>query len=230
MVSLTCAPVRRTSLRMFGRLVEVWVTTLWPGAGDDAAPTARWLSDGERARCSMISGRDQRAQFTVGRALVRHILGHRFGMPPRQVPLTEDIKGRPCLRGHSGYDFNLSHSGTRVALVVARGMRVGVDIERLVERDSAVAISQRYFDDRERSLLERISDRAYLDHWYQIWTTREAHAKARGSGIRGLCDPLNGYRSDWLRRSMQIGERYVGSVVALHPQRHPLTKELNHDY
>ncbi|MFD0885012.1 hypothetical protein ACFQ08_10680, partial [Streptosporangium algeriense] len=76
-------PVRHTVLHMFSRPVEVWVTTLWPGTAEGTAPEIRWLSDEERARRARISGHEQRAQFTVGRALARRVLGERLGLPPR---------------------------------------------------------------------------------------------------------------------------------------------------
>ncbi|MFD0885749.1 4'-phosphopantetheinyl transferase family protein, partial [Streptosporangium algeriense] len=142
-----------------------------------------------------------------------------LGLPPRRVPLTEDARGRPALRGdRPRYDFNLSHSGNRLALSVARGLRVGIDVERVTERDGVAVIARRYFGDRERQRLDRSSDRSYLERWYRIWTTREAHAKARGTGVSGIAAPLDGHGSLWCRRSVRVGDHYVASVVALTPK------------
>ncbi|MGW7579341.1 4'-phosphopantetheinyl transferase family protein [Streptomyces sp. NPDC054765] len=206
---------------MFGRPVEVWLTRVPTRAAEPSTAETSLLTPGERARRAAMSFPDRRAEYTVGRALVRRMLGARLGLPPHRVPLGEDVDGRPFLigerNGRPRYDFNLSHSGTWLALAVSSGLRVGVDIEQVVARGSDRTLARRYFTESERALLSRGSPRRYPERWYRIWTTREAHAKARGVGIRGLADPMDGHGIRWQRRSLPVSRGYAGSVVALAP-------------
>jgi 4'-phosphopantetheinyl transferase len=212
--------------RLFGRPVETWVARIGPG-DDLPRPVLALLSAEERQQlASMVSPVIQR-QYAAGRALTRLALSVRLSMPARRVPLSADEHGRPYLRpgqggwyagtGRSGIDFNLSHSGNVVGLAVCGGLRIGLDIERAERRPSAPALARRFFSPSECEMLERCEDGHYSRRWYRIWTTREAHAKARGIGVRAI-GAVPGARGDgWDSRNVALAEGYIGTVVALRP-------------
>lgn len=227
--------------RVFGRRVEVWVVGVRLGGDPSPLFASRELPPGERDRASVIGDDRYRAQHCAGRLLIRRVLGARLGLPPGRVPLTEDSAGRPRLADRApgadpaaDFDFNLSHAGPYLALVLSRGLRVGIDIEHMSRRDAAPAIAHRYFDEHEHRLLERSADLRYLHRWYRVWTTREAHAKALGRGIRDIGHPLHGHGTRWQRKPVRVVGGYAGSVVALRPaatEVSPTTskKEVRHD-
>lgn len=233
---MSCAGPRplRSQHRLFGRPVETWVARIGP----DEGPTPRvlaLLSPEERQHMAgMVSPTIQR-EYAAGRALTRLALSARLSMPARRVPVSIDDNGRPYLRdrhggasGRTGIDFNLSHSGDVVALAVCSGLRIGLDIEREEPRPSAPALARRFFSPSECELLERSEGRCYSRRWHRIWTTREAHAKARGIGVRAMAAVPGARGSSWDSRNVVLADGYVATIVALRPRdrRHGTTRAL----
>ncbi|WP_158713922.1 4'-phosphopantetheinyl transferase family protein [Streptomyces seoulensis] len=118
-------------------------------------------------------------------------------------------------QAYEGIDFNLSHSGNQVAVAVARGLRVGIDIERVIERDNTHDLASRVFSAAERELLMCTSTAGYLARWYQIWTTREAYVKAQGTGLSGIAAELPDPGTSWLAHAVRgVAQGYAATVVA----------------
>lgn len=218
--------LHRSQHRLFGRPVETWVARIGPGEGPTNRVMALLSTEERQHLAGMVSPVIQR-QYAAGRALTRLALSTRLSIPARQVPVSVDTNGRPYLHaghggrsgsaGRVGIDFNLSHSGDVVALAVSGGLRIGLDIERAEGRPTAPALARRFFSPSECELLERCEGRHYSRRWYRIWTTREAHAKARGIGVRAI-GAVPGARGDsWDSRNVPLADGYIGTVVALRP-------------
>jgi 4'-phosphopantetheinyl transferase len=98
--------------------------------------------------------------------------------------------------------FNLSHSRSRVAVALALGAEVGVDVEALdrAERfDSGIADA--YFAPDEAAALRAIDDEALRrEQFLRLWTLKEAWIKATG---RGLSQPLDAFSIDPDRLSIR---------------------------
>lgn len=119
--------------------------------------------------------------------LIRLMLGAYLGCPGRDVRIQRGPSGKPALADCGGADlkFNLSHAPGWLALAVATGTDVGIDIER---EDRALrwrALSQRYFTPAEAEWLGAMDEpygrRQFLVHW----TAREALIKSVGKSIAG---------------------------------------------
>ena len=225
---MICTPptLLRSRHLLLGRPVETWVVRIGPGRGSAHSVVALLSAEERQRMSSMVSPVIQR-QYAAGRALTRLALGARLSMPARRVPVSVDDNGRPCLlarhggdrgdTGPAGIDFNLSHSGDLVALAVGSGLQIGLDIEREERRPNAPALARRFFSPSECELLERSDERSYSRRWHRIWTTREAHAKARGIGVRAMA-AAHGVRGEgWDSRNVPLADGYVGTVVALRP-------------
>jgi 4'-phosphopantetheinyl transferase len=223
------APPRHKTHRAFGYHLETWIKQIHLTKKQDP-PQERWLLPPEEQRQMMaIPFYEDRIRYAAGRTLVRHVLGRKLGIPPRLVPIVADAQGRPHLAytrpvgcrlssDPEGYDFNLSHAGDYLALVVATGLQVGIDIERLSWHNASIELAKRYFTNREYEILVRTGPDEYLQRWYRIWTTREAYAKALGVGVLHIGMSLAGYGIEWTCLSVPTINGYVCSVVALSPK------------
>ncbi|WP_078894685.1 4'-phosphopantetheinyl transferase family protein [Streptomyces sp. NRRL S-1022] len=216
---------RADSFTAFGRRVDIWVAEIGAPPGAGRLRSGELLSRADAERAARIAAPGGRARFTGGRALARWVLAVRLGCLPAEVPIVTGPGGRPELAGggrspahgqaSERIDFNVSHSGNQVAVVLARGLRVGIDIERVVERDSAADVADRVFSVAERELLRRTPRAAYPARWYRIWTTREAYVKARGTGLSGITADLPALGTSWLAHGVRgVPRDYAATAVA----------------
>lgn len=121
-----------------------------------------------------------RARFRLGRLARRVLLAHYTGTPPAALTFAETPYGKPYLPG-ADLAFNVAHAGDLVAVALARGTQLGVDVEPLraiPDRDEMAAL---VFTPAERARLALADapDRAFLDHW----TAKEALIKGIGLGL-----------------------------------------------
>ncbi|MCX4763963.1 4'-phosphopantetheinyl transferase superfamily protein [Streptomyces sp. NBC_01275] len=211
------------SFMAFGRQVDVWVADIGtePGANRLAAGDLTADSDAELA--ASIAHPAGRRRFSAGRALARWALAGRLRCRPHEVPIGIGPNGRPMLTlpepggsrgGRGAVDFNLSHSGDRVAVVVSQGLRVGIDVERTADRENAASLARRIFSEAELALLAETRPSRYLEQWYRIWTTREAYVKANGTGLSAISSDLPVCGRSWLRHDVRIAGDYTATAVA----------------
>jgi hypothetical protein len=123
-------------------VIQVHLVPVLPGAADDPVLLAR-LGAGEREAISSLGFAADRDRAVTARAAARFELGRRLGLQPRRVPLLslQLTGGRPVVRG-TDIEISWSHSGGLVALSLASGRPVGVDIERLPARTPFRALAR----------------------------------------------------------------------------------------
>jgi 4'-phosphopantetheinyl transferase len=165
--------------------VQVWKTTV---PSDDAALAGltSMLSPDECGRAERFRDRKPRREFVFGRILLRQILGAYLAVEPATLVFGYQPQGKPVLL-HSalgtGLNFNLSHSGQRVAIALARGREVGVDIESIRKLDDWPRMAARIFSPRELCELHALPESQQLEAFYNGWTRKEAYLKATGEGL-----------------------------------------------
>jgi 4'-phosphopantetheinyl transferase len=143
------------------------------------------LSPDERTRAArMALGRDRRA-FITTRAALRVLLAEETGVAPERLSLRVAPDGRPAMSDPHApeLDFSVSHTTGLSLIALARGMRVGADVELRRAISDPLAIAGQMFDrhavDGLRSLPLRERERALL----RLWTGAEAVAKLTGLGV-----------------------------------------------
>ena len=185
---------------------EVWVLDTGPARGTGLAGLAQRLPPGERATAARHRHEGVRRRYVAGRALLRTLLGARLAQAPAAISLTAQPHGKPRLSGAGrGVGFNLSHSGDLVAVAVSDGAAVGVDVERIAQRDVA-RLAGRWFTPSEAAAVRAQRGMAALVLFHRIWTAKEAWLKARGVGLR--------------RRPGSFEVRIQGANVALRDPQH----------
>ena len=93
-------------------------------------------------------------------------------------------------------EFNLSHSGDLALIAIARGRRVGVDVEQLRPVIGLDDVAPRVCSAAELAMLASVAEPARTHAFLGLWTRKEALAKATGEGIQGLMRGAGGARAD----------------------------------
>lgn len=165
----------------------------------DAALAARLGTD-EAARAAKFHHAADRRAYAGAHALLRTLLSQALPgeVAPRGWRFDQGPRGKPHLapgQGARDVRFNLSHCRGLVAIAIAEGIDVGVDVEALDRHDfDEEAIAASHFCAAERERIARIADAARRKHEFlAVWTAKEALIKALGDG---LSMPLDGFCAD----------------------------------
>ena len=173
--------------------------TLWLCPNDGLNPdfirdlADSWLDEREQKTAGKFLFERDRRQYLVAHTLVRRALSMEAGLPEGELIIWRSARGRPFLRptpdalprGGAQLDFNLSHAGGYNLLGIVRRERIGVDVERLDDRDEqAITTIVRTFAPQERDWVDQLPPGRERDRRaLRVWTLKEAYSKARGLGL-----------------------------------------------
>jgi 4'-phosphopantetheinyl transferase len=213
--------------------VHVWlISALEPPVSPDQLSAT--LSPAEARRAERLVRTEDRERFVIGRGLLRRLLASCMSMEPRHVELADGPHGKPCMAPGSGRDelqFNVAHSGAWIAIALAAGRAVGVDIEQIRVLADAEALAARFFSASEAAALNRQPAALRLEAFFACWTRKEAILKAVGAGLtfpldrfEVTVDPtepprvvsVGGFRdaaSGWTLANLSPGAGYIGAVA-----------------
>ena len=166
--------------------VQVWMAST-PSDQTDFAEFACLLSQDERVRSERFRVREPCFQFVFGRALLRQLLGTCLNIEPVKLAIGYQPRGKPFLPQpllNGDLRFNLSHSGRILAIALARGREVGVDLESIHHLDDWPVLSERIFSPRELCELRALPKPQQRKAFFNGWTRKEAYLKATGEGLR----------------------------------------------
>ena len=164
------------------------------------------LSSPERLRLAQITNSGQAKLFLLGRYLLRQLLAPKLGLTPAQLPISINNKGKPSLLMPdslaNNWYFNISHTGSLLALAIGNQAPLGVDLEaRHLSGPQIQRLARRYFSEQEQAWLALHPEPA---HFLRLWTIKEAVLKAHGSGI---ANNLSAVRWQPYQSHAQFGEQ-----------------------
>jgi 4'-phosphopantetheinyl transferase len=195
------------------------------------------LSAGERLKGKRLHFERDRDAFCICRGYLRTLLGRYGGLAPERVRLTRGTYGKPALdpRIHpKDIEFNVSHSGRWALIALAKGRRLGVDIQKIdaaVDRD---LIAQRFFSTQENESIRAFPEEMRTAAFYACWTRKEAAVKALGGSITRLSDeiivstaprgplqilqmPSSGPDDGWHLQDLPVGDGYAAALCYERP-------------
>jgi 4'-phosphopantetheinyl transferase len=141
------------------------------------------LPEAEAARIARYLKADDRDLRRAAHGLARHCLGGLLGRAPAEIHFERDVKGRPFLAMPSDLDFNLSHSGAHVAFAVARGGRIGVDVEAAGTDYDWDFVALGILHPSEQQACAALSASERRQAIRTLWSVKEACLKATGEGL-----------------------------------------------
>ena len=199
------------------------------------AQIAAWagvLSEGERTRAARFAMPALRDRYVIGRTALRTVLADALGTTPADVAIVRGERGRPRLADDVGIDFNLSHTQDVALVGLARGGRIGVDVERGDRRINVAGIARKFLTGAERAAIASIDEDAARRVVLTLWTCKEAMSKATGDALsapfaridvdlsegRTLRGGPGRYRpGDWALHAARVPAGHVATVARWRP-------------
>ncbi|WP_051678825.1 4'-phosphopantetheinyl transferase superfamily protein [Xanthobacter sp. 91] len=143
------------------------------------------LPPDEDARIARHVKADDRAARRAAWSLARTLLGAALGRAPAEVTVARGTNGRPELVAPSDIDFNLTHSGSWVAVGLARGGTIGVDVEKARGLDLWTRLAPDFMHDADRTRWSALPEADRAPSALRQWCGKEAVLKATGEGLAG---------------------------------------------
>jgi 4'-phosphopantetheinyl transferase len=153
---------------------------------------------------------------------------------PESVELVYGPRGKPALAqhlAHSGWRFNVSHSGELAVYAFARRREIGIDLEAVRTLRDSDSIAARFFSRQENSAYGALPPRDKDVGFFNCWTRKEAFIKAVGDGLYHPLDRFDvslapgeparilrvegtpGVKCGWRMESFLPAAGFVGAVV-----------------
>lgn len=158
----------------------------WASAGADAPSLLALLDGRERRRREDFVLRADRALFSVSHALARVVAAHHAGIAPSALRYAGALGGsaKPRFDGPCrSLEFSISHSGSHAVLAISRGVRLGVDLERIGREGPDPAMIASVLSVAERAALAATPAPSRPWAFSRYWTRKEALLKATGDGL-----------------------------------------------
>ena len=142
------------------------------------------LSQSEKDAARRFRKPEDGQTYILAHGLLRHILGRYLGEDPGTLDFSSGEFGKPFLQPND-LAFNLTHSGNRVAIAVARSS-VGIDLEQIKIQSVDSCLISTCLTASERHWLEQQTDDPHRG-FFRLWTLKEAVLKADGRGLANGC-------------------------------------------
>lgn len=215
--------------------VSLWWTGL--EASDEAyAHLSSWLAPGEHARAARFGRESLRRRYIAGRASLRWALARALGTTPEAVPIVRGPRGRPRLDRETDLDFNISHTEGVALIGIARGVRIGVDVEHADRDVHADGLARKFLTLEEQATLAPLDAPARRARFLRYWTCKEAMSKATGDGLSApfrelelvIADTVELVRGPapyeparWRLHAVAVPAAYIATVALRSDDRQP---------
>jgi len=207
------------------REVHIWRASV--GSELHAPPMAlSLLTAPECERLERCRSPIARAQFVIGRVMIRRVLAQYLGVEPEQVRIGLSEHGRPFVQDAPTIDFNLTHSSRSVLLAVGFCVRVGLDIEGMSAGKSRDNILPFLATAAERAYLESLPHDLFGPLLLKLWTRKEALLKLLGAGLtrdlrvieadstlRAPCGEITAHGITAFYRDLGIPQQFTGTLM-----------------
>ena len=145
-----------------------------------------YLTESEMTFSKRYASADSKEAYLKGRSGLRAFASLYASIPPRDVKIEITKSGKPFFENIAGLHFNISHSGSEVAIAFSTNP-VGFDMEVLDRERGCLAIAERFFTAEESREVKMAGDSAN-ELFARLWTAKEAMLKLSGEGLVGGLD------------------------------------------
>jgi malonyl CoA-acyl carrier protein transacylase len=158
-----------------------------------------YLTEPERIRYSRLKVKKRKLDWLSGILTAKRAISIAYGIPEMEIDMIQDEKGKPKgIWNSTDHIVSKTHSNGIAISISSRDQAVGVDLERIENRDAAF-IKTGFTKDEQVNYKLNAEKELELTC---LWSVKEAALKAQGTGLR-----------DNLLKTSIIGEFNKGDFI-----------------
>lgn len=145
-----------------------------------------WLDAAEQCAFAKIIAKARKSEYVYSRFLIKLILAHHLNCSSKNIKLVKKDKfGKLYVGDQKNIYFNLSHTEGLMALCVGNSCELGVDVEKPTPNmtPDIHSIASQHFCVSEARHVRQSTLSDSIQHFYKMWTLKEAGLKAIGVGL-----------------------------------------------
>ena len=195
---------------------RVW----WARIADGGPQLEPLLSVPERDRWRAYVQPDDRLRFLTGAALLRRAAAGCVSVAPERLRVDRSCRrcgkqhGKPCLPDHPELDVSVAHAGEHVVVALARGPRIGVDVERIRDID-VDELARATFAPAEADALAALPAAERIPAFFSLWTRKESIVKALGIGITDDFSAVSAAAGGATLHELECAPGYVAALATI---------------
>lgn len=148
------------------------------------------LSKEEIERADRFINAEAKERFCLARLALRLVLSSYSEIAPEAIEFMYNDSGKPQLamddHDSSPINFNQSHTDDYVIMAICADRQVGIDLERVSPLPELETLIETVCTPGERMIFWGLSGRERVEHFFSIWTAKEAVLKGAGLGFLSL--------------------------------------------
>ena len=125
--------------------------------------------------------KDDKLRSLFGELLLRYALCNTLNCNNESIKFYIDKYGKPYLKDICKCNFNLSHSGDYVAVIISNN-QCGIDIEKVNPIDY-IDIVKVCYTPEEYNYVVNCDEKERIHRFYEVWTLKESRVKCSGQGL-----------------------------------------------
>lgn len=140
------------------------------------------LIDSEKkCKIEKFINKKDKIRSLIGEILIRTIIVEKFKIDNKYINFEKNQYGKPYLKDHPQFNFNISHSEEYVVCAV-NNKPIGIDVE-VIKHIEYKEIAKSFFTKREFDYIVNQDLNLQLNRFYEIWTLKESYIKCCGQGL-----------------------------------------------
>ena len=147
--------------------------------------------------------------------LLKHLLSLYLHIPEQDIILQKEKHGKPFFETFPALYFNLSHTDGCIAIAFSSTSPVGIDVEKIRQKNNFQAIARRTFLPEEAEHLKHLEGEEEQQYFFHCWTRTEAFLKGIGTGLSASFtdEKIQEEYTFWKIQNITAPEGYVCSVA-----------------
>lgn len=142
-----------------------------------------FLSDQEKIKARQFANSVHKENYIIAHGLLKILLSSYTSIPPQYIEYSYNEFGKPFLKSNNSFQFNMSHSGEKIAFAIAQDIQIGIDIEYKKNKINVNSIAEMIMSPTEAFLFHQLEEKDKPHSFFDFWTKKEAILKAAGKGL-----------------------------------------------